>query len=86
LQLRAINLKRNAREWRNFFAEKFFFLVKIVYFCTLKLKNMKEIIRELAQGFKEDPKEALYSVAFVIGWGFLTWAGLWFAAIVEGRV
>ena len=58
----------------------------IIFALTSNINDMKEIIRELAQGFKEDPKEALYSVAFVIGWGFLTWAGLWFAAIVEGRV
>jgi hypothetical protein len=58
----------------------------IIFAFTLKNIKMKEIFRELAQDFRENPKEVLGGVAFMAALIVLLWGGLWFAAIVEGRV
>jgi len=47
---------------------------------------MKEIYHTLKQFAKEDPKEFIRSVLFLITLGIIFWALLWLGAIVEGRV
>ena len=47
---------------------------------------MKEIYHTLKQFAKEDPKEFIGSVLFMIALGVGFWALMWLGAIVEGRV
>jgi hypothetical protein len=49
-------------------------------------KDIKEMFVSLNEFRKQDPKEFYGSIAFMVAlFGFL-YFGLWFAAIVEGRV
>ena len=44
------------------------------------------MIGTVVEAFKEDPKEVIGMVVTIASIFALLWAGLWFAAIVEGRV
>lgn len=47
---------------------------------------MKEIIKDIVEGYREDPKEVIGSVFFMIIWALFLWGSLWAAAIIEGSV
>jgi len=50
------------------------------------MKDFKMMINTVVEAFKEDPKEVIISVLTISSIFALLWAGLWFAAIIEGRV
>lgn len=45
-----------------------------------------ETIKALYSYAKSDPRDFLLSIAFMAMLMLMVWAGLWFAAIAEGRV
>ena len=56
--------------------------MQIHYYNYLKLKIMKEMFTTLAQAWKEDKKEFITSVLFLVFlFGFL-YCSLWFAHII----
>ena len=45
-----------------------------------------ETVKALYSYAKTDPRDFLLSIAFMVMLMLMVWAGLWFAAIAEGRV
>ena len=45
-----------------------------------------ETFKALYSYAKSDPRDFLLSIAFMVMLMLMVWAGLWFAAIAEGRV
>ena len=47
---------------------------------------MKEMFLELKGFAKENPKEFIINVLFIVGMAVLFYYTMWFGAIIEGRV
>ena len=42
---------------------------------------MKEMLNTLKEHWKEDPKDMIYSILFLIGWCAFTYFLLWFGSV-----
>lgn len=73
---------------RRYLEAEYTTIIPVPEFPKDRVENwgLKDMFNELGEYWKDDKSDFIFTVLFLIGIFFVLWAGLWFIAIIEGRV